>query len=53
MKQFSRKADFELDELGKVILGVVLLIVLLIIIAYISGALEGQTDKIKSLFSFF
>ena len=52
MKKLVKKASFELDELGKIILGVILLIVLLLILAYISGALDGQKAKIREVFSF-
>ena len=50
----NRKADIELDELGKVILGVILLIILIVIVTVvIKGEFSEQTDGIKGMFSIF
>ena len=55
MKKFilvNKKGDLELDELGKLILGLILLIVLIVIITvYIRGDMSDQTDNVKNIFS--
>jgi len=49
----NKKADLELDEIIKIMLGVVLLIILLAIIWYIRGEFSGQGTSIKDSFNIF
>lgn len=50
----NKKGDLELDELGKIILGVIFLVVLIVIITVaIRGELFSQGEKIKDIFNFF
>lgn len=43
----NRKADLELDELGKIIIGLVLLLVLIAIVTVvIRGEFDNQGDKL-------
>lgn len=47
----NRKADLELDELGKLILGLILLVVLIVIVTvYIRGEFSNQGDSVKGVF---
>lgn len=49
----NSKGDLELDELGKLLIGLVLLIVLVVIVTvYIGGEFGNQGDKIKDAFNF-
>lgn len=49
----NKKADLELDEVIKIMLGVVLLIILLAVIWYIKGEFFGQEASIKESFNIF
>jgi len=50
----NKKGDLEIDELGKLILGLVLLIVLIIIISvYINGEFINQEKSVNSIFNLF
>lgn len=50
----NNKGDFELDQLGKLIIAAVVLIVLIVIVSvYVGGELNSQEDKLKSIFNFF
>ena len=51
--QSSKKGDLELDEIIKIMLGVVLLIILIAIIWYIKGEFTGQGTSIKDSFNIF
>ena len=52
--KLTRKADLELDELGKLIIGLVLLIVLIVIITVvIKGELFGAGDRVLGVFDIF
>jgi len=50
----NRKGDLELDQLGKIILGLILLIVLIVIITVvIRGEFSNQGDKLRNTLSNF
>ncbi len=49
----TKKGDLELDELGKVILGLVLLLILIIIIMIIKGEFSNQEGVLKGMFNIF
>ena len=49
----NKRADLELDEIIKIMLGVVLLIILLAIIWYIRGEFSDQGTSIKDSFNIF
>ena len=49
--RYNKKGDLELDELGKLILGLALLVVLIAIIWYIAGDYSVQTDNVKTVFN--
>jgi t-SNARE complex subunit (syntaxin) len=52
--QKQKKADLELDELGKLIIGLVLLIVLIVIVTVvIKTELFNSGDKVLDVFSIF
>lgn len=49
-----KKGDIELDELAKIILGLVLLIILIwIVTIVINGELSNQVQRVKDIFNFF
>ena len=50
--KINKKGDLELDELGKLILGLILLIILIVIVmVYIKNDMSSQADNVKSIFS--
>lgn len=50
----KKKADLELDQIGKIILlGIALIILITIISVYISGELDVQAQRIQSIFNIF
>ena len=50
----DKTADVELDELAKIILGLVLLLVLIYIVTIvINGELSNQVQRVKDIFNFF
>lgn len=50
----SNKGSLELDELGKVIIGLTLLIILIVIVTVVIGPEFGnQGDKVDSIFGMF
>ncbi len=49
---FSRKADLELDSLGKMILALVLLLVLVLIVLALSNKQFSLLDKIRDFMRF-
>jgi hypothetical protein len=49
-----KRGDLEFDELGKLILGLVLLVVLIIVVSVvIKGELWKGADRLRDVFSFF
>lgn len=54
MTLINKKGDFELDQLGKLIIAAIVLILLVVIVSvYIGGELNSQEDKLNSIFNFF
>lgn len=52
--KLNKKGDFELDQLGKLIIAAIVLILLIVIITvYIGGELGNQEDRITSIFNLF
>jgi len=49
--KYNKKGDLELDELGKLILGIILLIILIAIIWYISSDMSDQGNNVKTVFN--
>ena len=49
----NKKADLELDEIIKIMLGVILLVILISIIWYIKGEFSGQESSVKTAFDIF
>jgi len=50
----NNKGDLEIDELGKLILGLILLLVLIVIVTvYINGEFINQEEGLGSIFGFF
>lgn len=50
----NKIAALELDEIGKLILGLALLVVLLVVVfGAITGELSNQVERIKNIFNFF
>ncbi len=50
----NKKGDLEIDEIGKLIIGLVLLIVLIAIVTiYIGGDLSDQSDSVVGAFDIF
>lgn len=48
-----KKGDIELDEIGKVILALVLLLVLIGIVMYIKGQFGAQGEEVEQAFNLF
>lgn len=50
--KYNKKGDLEFDELGKLLIGLVLLIVLIVIVTVvINGNLSDQTSSLKTVFT--
>lgn len=50
----NKKAALEMDQLGKLLIGLALLIVLIVIITvYINGEFSNQSDKVSTAFKIF
>ena len=50
----NRKGDLELDELGKLILGILLLVILTVIVTVIiGGKLDEEGENVKGIFNLF
>ncbi len=50
----NKTGDLELDEIGKIILGLIVLVILIVIITVvIKGELFSQGERVKDIFSFF
>lgn len=50
----NKKAALEMDQLGKLLIGLALLIVLIVIVTvYVGGEFSNQSDKVSSVFKVF
>ena len=50
----DKRGDLELDELGKVILGLIVLLILIVIVTVvIRGEFSSQEDKVEGMFDIF
>ena len=54
MKITNKRGDFELDQLGKLILAAIVLILLITIVTiYIGGELDSQGSRISAVLDLF
>jgi hypothetical protein len=50
LRLFDKKGDLELDEIGKLIVGLILLVTLIVIVTIvINGELSNQGDKLGTV----
>lgn len=54
MRFINKRGDIEMDQVGYIILGVILLLILIYIITQvIGGEYDSQEEKVKDIFSIF